>query len=275
MRAALLRGREHVELGAVDAVAEGAAGIAISRGGALKAYAHHDPNEDGALLALGDAGVLVAVADGHHGFEAAEVALEYVATHPAPHWTEPGTVRPASWARQAAAVLEDANRAILGERGARDEGYGPRTTLALALVRPAEGQLFYAALGDSRLYVADAEGVRDVGAPPAGGAAFLGQDAAAGAALAARAAVGQLPLAGLRAVVLASDGLTQPGIGVDDPCGAIAQALGAAAGEPAPLRPLAAARGLAERACAAHRRRRSGDNVACAVVWLELESAAG
>ena len=43
---------------------------------------------------------------------------------------------------------------------------------------------------------------------------------------------------------------------------------GAAAAEPPARRPLEAARGLLERACAAHRRGRSGDNAACAVVWL-------
>jgi serine/threonine protein phosphatase PrpC len=255
-----------VELGAVDAVAEGPAAVAISRGGALKSYPHQDPNEDGALFALGAGGVVVAVADGHRGFEASEVALEYVATHPAPHWTEPGGLRAASWRRHAAAVLEDANRAILGERG--DAEHGPRTTLALAVVLPAEGVALYAALGDSHVYLADEKGVRDLAAQPGRKPAFLGQDAADAETLAARASIGEAALAGARALVLASDGLTEPGIGVDDPARAISDALDAAGLEPPPLRPLAAARGLLERACASHRRRRSGDNAACAVVWL-------
>ena len=266
MRTALLRGREHLELGAVDAVAEGPVALAISRGGAPKGYAHQDPNEDGALFALGAGGVVVAVADGHRGFEAAEVALEYVANHPAPHWTEPGAVRPASWRRQASAVLEDANRAILVERG--ESEVGPRTTLSLALVLPAEGVLLYAAIGDSHVYLADEKGVRDLAARPERKAAFLGQDAALAEVLEARAAIGEAPLSGARALVLASDGLTEQGIGFDDPGRAIQDALDAAAAEPPALRPLAAARGLAERACASHRRRRSGDNIVCAVVWL-------
>lgn len=266
MRATLLRGRDHVELGAVDAVAEGCAALAISRGGAPKVYAHQDPNEDAALFALGEGGLVVAVADGHQGFEAAEVALEYVATHPAPHWTEPGVLRPAAWRRQAAAVLEDANRAILGERG--DTEYGPRTTLALAVALPAEGLLLYASIGDSHVYLAGETGVRDLAALPGRKAAFLGQDAAGAETLEVRAAIGEAPLAGARALVLASDGLTQRGVGLEDPARAVAEALDAAAREPAPLRALAAARGLAERACAAHRRQRSGDNVACALLWL-------
>jgi serine/threonine protein phosphatase PrpC len=255
-----------VELGAVDAVAEGPAAVAISRGGALKSYPHQDPNEDGALFALGAGGVVVAVADGHRGFEASEVALEYVATHPAPHWTEPGGLRAASWRRHAAAVLEDANRAILGERG--DAEHGPRTTLALAVVLPAEGVALYAALGDSHVYLADEKGVRDLAARPGRKPAFLGQDAASAEALEARAVIGEAPLAGARALVLATDGLTQPGIGLEDPAQAIAEVLEAAALEPEALRPLAAARRLVERACAAQRRRRSGDNAVCAVVWL-------
>ncbi|HEX2483771.1 MAG TPA: protein phosphatase 2C domain-containing protein [Myxococcota bacterium] len=271
MRTALLRGREHLELGAVDAVSEGPAALAISRGGAPKTYPHQDPNEDAALFALGPGGTLVAVADGHRGFEASEVALEYVATHPAPHWTEAGAIRPASWRRQASAVLEDANRAILGERG--DLDVGPRTTLALALVVPAEGLLLYAAVGDSHVYLVDEKGVRDLAARPGTRVAFLGQEHAAAEALDAHAAIGEASLAGARAVVLASDGISEEGIGFADPARAILDALDAAALEPPALRPLAAARGLAERACASHRRLKQGDNVVCAVVWLAPDAA--
>ena len=64
MRTALLRGREHVELGAVAAVAEAGVAIALSRGGAAKRYPHSDPNEDAAGFATADAGVCAAVADG-------------------------------------------------------------------------------------------------------------------------------------------------------------------------------------------------------------------
>lgn len=267
MRLALLRGREHVELGAIDVVAEGSAAIAISLGGARKRYHHVDPNEDAALLALGPAGSLVAVADGHHGFEAAEVALEYLATHPAPHWTEPGTVRADSWRRQASAVLEDVNRAIRAEH----EGFedGSCTTLAFALVLPAESALLYAGIGDSHLYRVGEDGsVRDLVAHRDGKPCFLGQVEAEAAALAARAAIGSAPLAGTRALVLATDGLSERGIGVDEPEAAVREAVEEAAGAPVERRALEAARGLLERACSAHRRRVAGDNAACAVLWL-------
>lgn len=267
MRLALLRGRDHLELGAVDAVGEGCAALAITLGGAPKRYAHVDPNEDAALLALGPAGVLAAVADGHHGFEAAEVALEYLASHPAPHWVEPGSVREATWRRQAAAVLEDANRAIRAERAELEAG--ARTTLTFALVLPEQGAILHASVGDSHLYRVGVDGsVVDLAAPGDRKPCFLGQGEATAEGLAAQSAIGAAPLAGARAVVLATDGLTQRGIGVEDPAQAVREAIASAAAAPPPLRPLAAARALVERACAAHRAGRSGDNAACAVVWL-------
>jgi serine/threonine protein phosphatase PrpC len=267
VRFALQRGREHTELGAIDIVAEEGAAIAISIGGAKKRYAHVDPNEDAALLAIGTAGTFVAVADGHHGFEAAEVALEYLASHPAPHWTEPGTVRADTWRRQVGAVLEDANRAIRAERPGSAEG--SCTTLAFALVLPAEGALLYATIGDSHLYRVASDGTaRDLAMPRDEKPCFLGQAEADAASLLARARIGTAPLKGTRALLVVTDGLTERGIGVDDPEGAVREAVAAAECAPAARRPLVAARGLLERAVASHRRRNAGDNTACAVVWL-------
>lgn len=267
MKLALLRGREHLELGAIDLVAEGCAAVAITLGGAAKRYSHVDPNEDAALLALGPAGTLVAVADGHHGFEAAEVALEYLATHPAPHWTEPGTVRADTWRRQAAAVLEDVNRAIRAEHEGLEGG--SCTTLAFALVLPHDGALLYASIGDSHLFRVGEDGaVRDLAARGDAKPCFLGQAEGGAAELAARAAIGSAPLAGTRALVLATDGLSERGIGVEDPPLAVRETIEAAAAAPPERRPLEAARSLLERACAAQRRHASGDNAACAVVWI-------
>jgi serine/threonine protein phosphatase PrpC len=270
VRFALQRGREHTELGAIDIVAEGSGAIAISIGGAKKRYAHVDPNEDSALLALGPAGMLVAVADGHHGFEAAEVALEYLANYPAPHWTEPGTVRADTWRRQVGAVLEDTNRAIRAERPGSAEG--SCTTLAMALVLPKDGALLYATIGDSHLYRAVRDGtVRDLAAPREEKPCFLGAAEADAASLLARARVGTAPLSGTQALVLVTDGLTERGIGVEDPEAAVRDAITAASTEPPQRRTLVAARGVVDRACAAHRAHRAGDNVACAVVWLGRE----
>ena len=120
MRVALLRGREHPELGAVQTVAEDRVAIALSRGGAPKRYPHSDPNEDAAGFARGREGVCLAVADGHGGSEGAEIALLHVLGEPAEQWTEePGPLDAKSWRRQALAALSDANHDVRRERGRR------------------------------------------------------------------------------------------------------------------------------------------------------------
>lgn len=268
MRSALLRGREHHHLGAVDLVAEGAAAVALSIGGAPKAYAHVDPNEDAAAFALGPAGRLVAVADGHRGFEASEVLLEHLLEHPAPHWTGPGGLEPSTWSRHALAALADANAAIRGESA--DEGR-PRTTLALAVVRPDHDALYYACIGDSLLFRADGSGVGELAAPGEADAFFLGHGPESAESLEKKCRVGAVALAGTRALVAVTDGLSERKVGVEDPRAAVAEALEAAAVVRPPLRPSHLAREICERANAAHRRNPSGDNVAAAVLWLEGE----
>ncbi|MCP4006771.1 MAG: hypothetical protein GY725_21535 [bacterium] len=71
-----LLGRDYPDLGplALSSLPVGGA-IALSRGALPKAYAHVDPNEDGALLAHTAHGSLLAVADGYNGVFASEVAL--------------------------------------------------------------------------------------------------------------------------------------------------------------------------------------------------------
>ena len=68
--------------------------------------------------------------------------------------------------------------------------------------------------------------------------------------------------------MLVTDGLSEQGIGVAVPEDAVAESLTAAESKPFDLRPLETARGLVERALAAHVRHRAGDNVAAAAVWL-------
>ena len=264
MRSALLRGREHDRFGAHGAVAEGRVAIAISRGGYAKQYSYVDPNEDAVAFACGARATLLALADGHSGFEAAEVALEHLLEHPAPNWTD--SAAPASegvWRRHALAALADAGVQIAGERR---EGSRSRTTLTLALAVPSAGQCYYAAIGDSHLFAAFAGEVREV-APAEKPGAFLG-DPSVGEKLAEVARLGAFPLAGVRALVLASDGLSEEGIGVADPAAAVHAARLAISGEHAELRPLALARAICDAACAAHRAQHSGDNIACAVLEL-------
>jgi serine/threonine protein phosphatase PrpC len=266
VKSALLRGREHPWLDAVDAVAEANAAIALSRGGAPKRYPHSEPNEDAAGFALGAEGAFVAVADGHRGFEGSEATLESLLGGPAAQWTEaPGALDADAFRRQALAALFDANRAVQRESGAR----AARTTVSFGVVLRERRSLLHAAVGDSHLFLAGAGGVREV-APAGERVGFLGVPVDGALAMAERARIGEEPLAGVRAVVLVTDGLSEAGIGVADPAAAVADAVWRAertAGSPA----LELVRTLAESALAAHRRRRAGDNVAIAALWLAQE----
>jgi serine/threonine protein phosphatase PrpC len=267
MRSALLRGRDHTRIGITAAVAEGRAAIAISRGGAAKAYRYRDPNEDAALFAQGEGGVLLAVADGHGGCDAAEIAAERLLARFAPDWT--GRVAPGlreAWANRAAAALGELNAAIL-ERVAQGGVATSRSTLALALLRPGEDLFAFASLGDSHVFQVTAGEVRTLGTWLGRRPCFLGLASETVESLAGKHASGVQPLSGTRAVVLVTDGLSERGIGLAKPEQAVAECAEAAARGKPDLQPLAVARGVVERALAEHLRNHSGDNVAAAVAW--------
>jgi serine/threonine protein phosphatase PrpC len=268
MRAAALRGREHPYLGAVSTVSEGPAAIAISRGGAAKTYRYKDPNEDAVGFAATRWGTLLAVADGHAGCEAAEVVVERLLGQHAPRWLSEVTQGLAGrWVEETPEVLLDLNGAIV-DLVARGTGEGARTTLSVALARPGDDLLAWLGFGDSHVFAVGAQGAREIGPAESERVGFLGSPAEDRTSLGARARTGTGALDGIEALVLATDGLSERGIGVDDPAAAVAT-VWAEAGEPARARrALAAARGLAECALAAHARRRSGDNIATAVASL-------
>jgi serine/threonine protein phosphatase PrpC len=270
VRSALLRGREHLEIGAIDAVAEGPAAIAISMGGAKKTYTHTDPNEDSVFFAVGTAGTLVAVADGHRGFEAAEVVLEHLLAHPGPQWVEPGGVTPASWGRHALAAICDANGEILRERVDTEMGKS-RTTLSLALVLPESNVLLYACVGDSHLFQVSPAGVAELTEVETtmGPDFYLGHGEETPESLAEKCRIGMEHLEDTIAVVLASDGLSEYQIGVEKPEDVVQESVEASRKAALGLRPLEASRTIVEAALAAQRRNSSGDNVCAAVVWLE------
>jgi len=265
MRRGVLRGREHTELGAVAALAEGRCALALSRGGYRKGYRHRDPNEDVAGFALGAGGALLAVADGHGGGEAAELAVALLLERFADGWTEAEGLA-AAWPDQAQRALVHLHAEILAHAsgGGNPEA---RTTLALALVRPGEDLFALASLGDSHVFVADARAARDLAQRAGGRPAYLGSPALEPHEVAARAVVAAGPLAHAQAIALATDGLSEEGIGVDAPDAAVLAALAGSASARADLRPLETARALVERALASHRQRRAGDNVAVAM-WL-------
>ena len=249
----------------IAAVAEGPLALALSRGGAPKRYAHKEPNEDAAGFAWTEWGQVLAVADGHAGSAAACLAIERALAH-APPWLERAPLAlDARFGDEVGALLRDVQQRIL----AGPASAGARTTLALALARPREGWLALASLGDSLLFCATDAGARALGPGHSARPTFLGTPKLDPRELAAACWIDLRPLRGVRSVVLASDGFSQPDLGLRDPEGVISHALAQAGRERAELRPLAFARDLTARALAAQREQKSGDNVACAVLWLD------
>lgn len=268
MESAVLRGREHTQPSGIAAIAQGRAAIGLSVGGARKLYAHRDPNEDAAAFHGGAGGTLVAVADGHGGWTASELAIERLVQHYAPGWTEascPGLRE--RWTSLALDALVALNAAILGVAAHGGDG-SPRTTLALAVVRPGDDLVGFASAGDSHIFHVGEGEVVDLACDPDRGPVYLGAPAEDEEALRAQCVAGTERLAGTRALVLATDGLSEPGIGVDVPEAAVAEAAARAEQAEPALRPLTAARALVEQALEAQRRQRAGDNVASAVLWI-------
>jgi serine/threonine protein phosphatase PrpC len=271
MRSALLRGRDHHDLGAIAAIGEGRVAIALSLGGAPKRYRHTEPNEDATIFAVGDGGMLVAVADGHHGCRAAELALEWILRDRAPAWTasDPALSSPEAWEGAAFEAMLEVNRAILAAAG--DPGPGPgSTTLSLALVRPGDDLALCLAIGDSHVFRVDSEGAREIGWNSLGRARcyFLGDRAETPETLRDESIVLRERLGGTRALVLATDGLSEHGIGVANPALAVESCMAAASEAPPDRRSYDISKRVLATALDAQRRNRSGDNAAAAVVWL-------
>ena len=273
MRSGLLRGRDHTLLGGFSSVAEGRAAIALSMGGVAKIYDHKDPNEDAAAFATGEGGTLVVVADGHHGYKAAEIAVVELLRVAAPTWTGPGTLDLSrNWQSEASATLYDLNMAIV-ESSLDGVPEGARTTIALVLVRPEDDLLAYASMGDSHVFhLGEFEAV-DLAFDAKRRSFYLGSPSETQQSLQERCVADCENLAGTRAVIIATDGFSEASIGVEHPEASVIEAYRLAAGVAEELRPLAASRSVVEQALEAHRRQRSGDNVAAAVVWIHGGSA--
>jgi serine/threonine protein phosphatase PrpC len=210
----------------------------------------------------------VVVADGHAGTDASHFAVERLLERFAPEWTD--GLAPTSadaWRATATRAFAELNAAIL-ERASERGGEPARTTLVAALVRPDDDLLAFASMGDSHLFRIGDRGAEDLAERPGQRPAFLGFDGETPEQLAEKCAIGWLPLHAARALALVSDGLSERGIGVADPARAVVDAHHEALALDAPLRPAALARGIAERALAAQRRQRSGDNLASAVLLL-------
>lgn len=269
MPSGVLRGRDYTGVGRIAAIAEGQAAVALSRGGAPKAYAHRDPNEDGAAFARDDAGYLLVVADAHGGHEAAEIAVDLLIERFAPEWTA-SSAPLLPWPELARRAAGQAHAAIL-DRAARGGNLESRTTLSFALVRPREDWFGWASVGDSHVFRVDAAETAELALPGQDDrdgqepVHFLGSPSRTLETLGIR--IDSQVLGATRALVLATDGLSEHGIGVDSPHEAVSAAVAHAELEKPELRALAAARHLLEQALASHRRHKAGDNVATALYW--------
>lgn len=137
MRAISLLGRHWPELGPLALVEfDDGGALALSRGAKPKTYAHQDPNEDAALLVRVPAGVVLAVADGFNGCEAAELTIERTRA-----WAELLLLaRGEDFRARVAELLDDV-------RGRLPADSQSRSCLVLAALRGTHAEL--AGFGDS------------------------------------------------------------------------------------------------------------------------------
>jgi serine/threonine protein phosphatase PrpC len=272
MKTAFLRGRDHHRLGGIELTGVGRAAVGLSRGGARKTYSYTDPNEDCVAFAVGEGGQLVIAADGHHGELGSEAAVQTLLDEFASTWTAAtAPVRAADdWRALGLEALLRANRAILEIAGRSQLPPAP-TTFVVALLRPAEDLLLSLSVGDSHIFAIDDGQAVDLGGrnPDWKFTPFLGYEQAKREMMEEYSVIGTRSLRDLRAVVLATDGLSEPGIGVADPgqtvYGTVSQVESDA---PTDRRAVETCRGVVEVAMRAHRDQKAGDNMGCSVVWV-------
>jgi serine/threonine protein phosphatase PrpC len=275
MHTAFLRGRDHQWVGGLELAGIGRAAVALSRGGARKTYSYTDPNEDCVALAVGDGGQLIIAADGHHGELGSEAAVQTILDEFAADWTAaraPVEAR-AAWRELGLDALLRANRAILEVAGRNQLPPAP-TTFVLALLRPADDLLLSLSVGDSHIFAIDEGQAIELGGrnPDWKFTPFLGYEEARRELMEEYSVIRLRSLNEVHAVVLATDGLSEPGIGVADPAsavyGIVARVEFEESGRSDDRCAVETCRGVVETALRAHRRQKSGDNVGCSVVWV-------
>lgn len=272
MESAFLCGREHQRVGGLELAGVGPAAIALSRGGAQKTYSYTDPNEDCVAFAIGKGGQLIVAADGHHGELGSESAVETILDGFAEEWT--AARAPAedeqAWRELGLDALLRANQSILEVAGRNNLPPAP-TTFVLALIRPEEDLLLSLSVGDSHVFAVDRGIANELGTPKSDWkfTPFLGYEEAKRPLLAEYSIIQTGNLTDLRAIVLATDGLSEPGIGVVDParevCATVSQV---ELDTRQDQRAVETCRGVVETALRAHRRQKAGDNMGCAVLWI-------
>lgn len=276
---AALYGRNCTQLQETDLISESGASIGLSRGGAAKTYDHVDPNEDCAFFALGDGGMLLAVADGHRGFDAADTAIFNLEEYHAARWTQAAPITAESWPALALNCLVNLNSAIFCHSARATKGLF-RTTFSVALIRPAEGLLHYASMGDSHIYRVAPSGTADlVWEKSANGATYyLGGAKETHASIAAHCIIGSEALADTVGVIAATDGISERGIGLSQVEATVSKIVLQARnqslhadpsfsnrsgpdGDPA----LCATREILRETLEAHAKNKAGDNIALAL----------
>ena len=267
-----LRGCNHTQPGVIERRAGDSVAIALCRGGAPKLYPHTDPNEDSSLCAEGPQGSLIAVADGHGGHEGADAALEYLATQCAEGWLEdPQERNRRVWRRELATAIEGSHQRVLE---VHREERAPRSTLAFAMLRRPERVLVAASLGDSHLFLVTQSGhCFDLGWARRRAPNFLGQRDMDPARLRRSIALTTRPCRDLLAIVAATDGVSETGIGLPNPAAAVERAVKQARRKPLSQRSGVAAAELAEAARAAQERNCAGDSIAVGVMWWDGEKS--
>jgi serine/threonine protein phosphatase PrpC len=270
---AFLRGRDHHQIGRLELEGLGPAAVGLSRGGARKTYSHTDPNEDCVAFALGDGGQLIIAADGHHGELGSEAAVESILDQFAGSWTARKSPLDgeAAWRQQGIDALIASNRAILEIAGRNQLPPAP-TTFVLALLRPSDDLLLHLSVGDSHVFAVDGGEAVDLGGrnPDWKFTPFLGYEEARAETIEQYSMIGVRSLSGVRAIVLATDGLSEPGIGLEDPSRAVFSAVARAElDSPPDRRAVDTCRSVVEVALRSHRSQKAGDNMGCSVVWLD------
>ena len=270
MQTAFLRGRKHRLVGDIELVGLGPAAVAISRGGAAKTYSYTDPNEDCVAFAIGEGGHLAIAADGHHGELGSEAAVQTILEEFATCWT--AAASPAGnemdWRGLGLDALLRANRAILEIAGGNQIPPAP-TTFALALVRPEDDLLLSISVGDSHVFAVDRGVANELGRPDPDWkfTPFLGYEEAQRSMMEEYSIIDVRDLTALRAIVLATDGLSESGIGVADPAREVCSRVAQVELDNRPDQfAVETCRGVVETALRAHVRQKAGDNMACAVL---------
>ena len=216
---------------------------------------------------------LVIAADGHHGELGSEAAVESILDQFAGTWTagKSPVDGEAAWRQQGIDALIAGNRAILEIAGRNQLPPAP-TTFVLALLRPSDDLLLHLSVGDSHLFAVDGDEAVDLGGrnPDLKFTPFLGYEEARAETIEQYSMIGVRSLSEVRAIVLATDGLSEPGIGLEDPSRAVFSAVARAElNSPPDRRAVDTCRSVVEVALRSHRSQKAGDNMGCSVVWLD------